>query len=122
MFANEDESRVFTSGKAPLEALRERAGMCRLAVVKMGADGAVARSGGHEARVAARRVQVADTTGAGDFFAAGFLYAYTHGGSLEQSLQCGAALGEQAIQVVGTDLDAKAWEACRERVRKIMEQ
>lgn len=122
VFANEDESRVFTSGKAPLEALREMAGMCRLAVVKMGADGAVARSGGHEARVAARRVQVADTTGAGDFFAAGFLYAYTHGGSLEQSLQCGAALGEQAIQVVGTDLDAEAWEACRERVRKIMEQ
>ena len=36
--------------------------------------------------------------------------------------KCGAALGEQAIQVVGTDLDAKAWEACRERVRKIMEQ
>lgn len=122
VFANEDESRVFTGGKAPLDALREMAGMCHMAVVKMGADGAAARSGAQEARVEARRVEVTDTTGAGDFFAAGFLYAHTHGGSMEQSLRCGAALGEQAIQVMGTDLDEMTWAACRKRVEKILGQ
>ena len=40
--------------------------------------------------------------------------------SMEQSLRCGAALGEQAIQVVGTDLSAEAWRECREHVSKIM--
>ena len=68
------------------------------------------------------RARVADTTGAGDFFAAGFLYAHTHGGSMDQSLRCGAALGEQAVQVVGTDLDRQTWAACRARVSKILGQ
>lgn len=120
VFANEDESRVFTGGKSPMEALREMAGMCRMAVVKMGAQGSAARSGDREVSIGARCVPVVDTTGAGDFFAAGFLYAHTHGGSMEQSLRCGAALGEQAIQVVGTDLSAEAWRECREHVSKIM--
>ncbi|HBC29158.1 MAG TPA: adenosine kinase [Prevotellaceae bacterium] len=122
VFANEDESRVFTNGKSPMDALAEMAGMCRMAVVKMGADGAAARSGGQEATVKGGRARVADTTGAGDFFAAGFLYAHTHGGSMDQSLRCGAALGEQAVQVVGTDLDRQTWAACRARVSKILGQ
>lgn len=120
VFANEDESRVFTGGKCPMEALREMAGMCQTAVVKMGADGSAARSGNQEVRIGARQVPVADTTGAGDFFAAGFLYAHTHGGGMEQSLSCGAALGEQAIQVVGTDLSAEAWKECHEQVERIL--
>ena len=122
VFANEDEARMFTGGKCPLDALAEMAGMCRLAVVKMGADGAAARSGSLEARVKAVRVDVSDTTGAGDFFAAGFLFAHTRGGSMEQSLRCGAALAGQVIQVIGTDLGAGAWAACREHVTRILER
>ncbi|MGN0234278.1 MAG: adenosine kinase [Bacteroidaceae bacterium] len=120
VFANEDESRVFTGGKSPMEALREMAGMCQMAVVKMGAEGSAARSGGQEVRIGARRVPVADTTGAGDFFAAGFLYAHIRGGRMEQSLMCGAALAEQAIQVMGTDLSAEVWKECCGRVEMIL--
>ncbi len=120
VFANEDESRVFTGGKAPLEALDEMSAMCRMAVVKMGAGGAAARCGDEVARVKAGRVEVVDTTGAGDFFAAGFLYAHTHGGTLQQSLRCGTVLAGQVIQVMGTDLAGGAWDACRDEVRTIL--
>ncbi len=42
-----------------------------------------------------------DTTGAGDMFAAGFLYGYTHGYSLKQSGELGAKTAAQIIQQVG---------------------
>lgn len=120
VFANEDEARVFTFGQHPLEALDEMASMCHLAVVKMGAQGAAARCGQQVAQVTAQHVTVADTTGAGDFFAAGFLYAHTHGATLEQSLRCGTVLAGQVIQVVGTDLAAEVWQTCRDDVNKIL--
>ena len=46
VFANEQEARAFT-GKAPREAMAELAGICSIAVVKTGADGAMAQTGGN---------------------------------------------------------------------------
>lgn len=120
VFANEDESRVFCYGKSPKEALREMADMCHVAVVKLGAQGAMARCGKEEYCVEAQCVKVADTTGAGDFFAAGFLYAQINGASLLQSLRCGTVMGEQAVQVVGTDLKPEVWHICKRQILDIL--
>jgi len=45
--------------------------------------------------------EVVDTTGAGDLFAAGFLFGYTNGKSLEQSLKLGAIAAAEVIQHYG---------------------
>lgn len=101
VFANEEESRAMT-GVEPRSALLELGSMCEVAVVKLGARGAVAMADGEEASVPACEVPaVVDTTGAGDYFAAGFLEAMVRGGSLEDRLLQGSRLSAKVIQVVG---------------------
>ena len=120
VFANETESCAFAETSSPEEACRLIAQVADVAVVKLGARGAMARSGDDAARVEARRVAVADTTAAGDFFAAGFLYAHSQGAPLEQSLRCGALLGEHIIQVVGTRLPETAWNELNTKIQDIL--
>lgn len=104
VFANEEESYAITE-KAPAEALAQLASMCDIAVVKLGANGSSAQRGDEAVRVPAVPVpQVVDTTGAGDFFAAGFLSAYINGGSLADGLAKGSELSAKVIQIVGVSV------------------
>lgn len=117
VFANEEEARAFT-GKGPEEAVDELAQICRVAVVKMGARGAVVRRGDERVACPAEQgVKVVDTTAAGDYFAAGFLYAHSHGRSLEACLEAGTYLSANIISVVGTQLSGERWEEIRQHVR-----
>ena len=116
VFANEEEARVFT-GKEPEEALDVLAGLCSVAIVKMGAEGAWIRKGTEKVKVEAVSVKkVADTTGSGDFFAAGFLYGLTGGCSLEKCGRIGALLAGEVVKVVGTTLSAARWRKIKEEL------
>lgn len=66
---------------------------CRLAAATLGQDGVLAFDGERLLHSAAYRVPVADTTGAGDIFHAGFIYALLQGWPLERQLDfaCAAA-------------------------------
>jgi ribokinase len=66
-------------------------------VVKLGAAGA--RWG--DIHVPAEPVEVVDTTGAGDAFAAGFLTAHLGGASRREALQAGCRLAARAVAQVG---------------------
>ncbi len=84
------------TGKAELKtALREMQSRygCRLAAATLGADGVLAWDGEHFHHAPAFRVPVVDTTGAGDIFHAGFIYALLQGWPLPRSLDfsCAAA-------------------------------
>ena len=116
VFANEEEAKAFT-GKEPEEALDVIAKMCSIAIVKVGARGSLIRKGTEEVYVEAVPVErVVDTTGAGDFFAAGFLYGLTCGYSLEKCGKIGAVLSGEVIQVVGTELPDSKWEKIKEDI------
>ncbi|ADV42958.1 adenosine kinase [Bacteroides helcogenes] len=119
VFANEEEARAFT-GKEPEEALGIIAKMCSVAVVKMGARGSLLRKGTEEIRVQALPVaKVADTTGAGDYFAAGFLYGLTCGYSLEKCAGIGSILSGDVIQVIGTELPEAQWERIKKEISEL---
>lgn len=110
IFANEEESLAMT-GLAPDAALAALASTCDIAVVKIGARGAMAMCGTEKAQVPAVKVdKVVDTTGAGDFFAGGFLFALGQGKSLEEALTLGARCSSEVIQVLGTRLAPEIWE------------
>jgi len=74
---NAAEAMHYTRTHSPAEALVRLAELVPLVVVSNGADGALAMDAGTGERVAvpAHQVQAADTTGAGDVFAAGFIAA-----------------------------------------------
>lgn len=91
--------------------------MCSIAIVKVGARGSLIRKGTEMVQVQAAPVEkVVDTTGAGDYFAAGFLYGLTCGYSLEKCGKIGSLLSKDVIQVVGTELQAAQWEKIKEEI------
>lgn len=120
VFANEEETRAFT-GQEPAKAARTMATMCDIAVVKTGAAGSIICKGEEEIRIAALPVkQIIDTTGAGDFYAAGFLYGLMNGHSLNKCGEIGSLLSAEVIQIIGTDLPDERWHTIREEVKHII--
>jgi sugar/nucleoside kinase (ribokinase family) len=72
-----------------------------LVVVKHGAGGAAAHTVDGVVRAAGHRVEVVDTTGAGDSFDAGFLAAWLAGQRLERALALGNACGALSTRALG---------------------
>ena len=56
-------------------------------------------------------ITAVDTTGAGDYWAAGFLSGWLRGMDLETCAARGARLGAEIVQVVGAELPESTWEA-----------
>jgi sugar/nucleoside kinase (ribokinase family) len=115
VFANREEATALSGLQDAAQSLAYIAGMTDTAIVKMGKMGASAmHRGGERVVVPANKIEnVIDTTAAGDYFAAGFLYAYGNGAALEDCLDLGVVLSESIIQVVGTRLSDEAWEKNR---------
>ena len=102
LFANHLELAALT-GQADFEdgiaALKDKVPTL---VVTRSAEGAVAVSHGARAEVAAEPIErVVDTTGAGDLFAAGFLFGYVRGEPLERCLRRGAIAAAEIISHYG---------------------
>jgi len=73
---NADEARLLTGCADPADAARALAGRHPVAVVSLGADGALWCAGDVLVHRGAHPAEVVDTTGAGDAFAAGLLAAW----------------------------------------------
>lgn len=116
LFANEDEIRMLfgvPSFDAAVEAVAETG---VLAVLTRGAAGSVVVTASGPVAVPAAPVgRVVDTTGAGDLFAAGFLYGMTNGLDPGDAARLGGACAAEVIAHVGArpqaDLRALAIEA-----------
>jgi sugar/nucleoside kinase (ribokinase family) len=107
LFANEAE--MLAMGGVPhLEtAVAALAPKVETLVVTRGAAGALAVRGSERADVSAEPVaEVVDTTGAGDLFAAGFLYGEATGKGLADSLKLGAICAAEIIQHYGARPEA----------------
>jgi sugar/nucleoside kinase (ribokinase family) len=73
----------------------------RYCVIKMGGEGALASNGRSVIKVNAFPAPVADTTGAGDAFNAGFIYGFLQGYSLKDCMVIGNAMGSLEVRKVG---------------------
>lgn len=121
VFANESEALAYT-GKAPHEALEEIASKCSIAVVKTGKEGSLVKKGTEVIQLLSCPVDnVLDTTGAGDFYAAGFMYGLTCGYSLEKCVQISTILATAVIQEVGTTLPAKKWDEIKLNIESLLQ-
>lgn len=95
---NQAEALALTGSPSPQAALERLAGFSPLVVIKCGAEGALARQGDADIQSPALPVeQVQDTTGAGDCFNAGFLWAALKNLPLEECLQSGNRCGAWAV-------------------------
>lgn len=101
VFVNEHEARLYTGEDtlaAAIAAWRERR---TITIIKLGEAGSVWLAPDRDIHVEAPKVNVVDTTGAGDSFNAGFLVAWLHGKSPEQCLAAGNKVGAQSTRRAG---------------------
>ena len=102
LFGNEEEIfRLYEAGELATAVERLR-GAKVLGVMTRGPKGAVMFDGQTTSAVDAAPVEkVVDTTGAGDLFAAGFLFGFTHGRPLESCARIGAMAAAEIISHMG---------------------
>ncbi|GAM04526.1 adenosine kinase [Novosphingobium sp. MBES04] len=111
LFANEVELAALTGEDdfdAGIAALAPNIGTL---VVTRSEKGAVAVTGGEQTQVPAEPIaKVVDTTGAGDLFAAGFLYGHVRGMEVAKCLKLGAVCAAEIISHMGArpEADLKA--------------
>ncbi|MDN3242725.1 sugar kinase [Glycomyces tritici] len=99
-FVGLDEAQVLW-GTATAEDVRELLPGAGVLVVKDGGNGVTAFEGGKAVFAPAEPVDVVEPVGAGDAFAAGFLYGRLREASLEASMRLGHRLAAGALQTVG---------------------
>lgn len=102
LFCNEAEILSLVEGEDFQAAIEAVAPQVQMLVVTRSEQGATAVTGGVATHVpAAPVVQVIDTTGAGDLFAAGFLAGQSEGRSVHDSLIMGAICAAEVISHYG---------------------
>ena len=107
LFANEAELAALTGVEDFEDGIAVLAPQVPVLVVTRGAAGAVAVTAGERAEVPAEPVErVVDTTGAGDLFAAGFLFGHVRGKGLAESLKLGAVCAAEIISHYGARPEA----------------
>lgn len=101
VFPNLDEVRVLVGATGPYVDFESLTETYPHVVVKLGSMGAayIGRDGREQA--AAARVEVVDTTGAGDAFAAGFLTSWLEHGDPSKGLAAGTGAAQRCIQQSG---------------------
>jgi sugar/nucleoside kinase (ribokinase family) len=118
VFANEEEAKAFT-GLAPEEALLNISQLCEIAVVKVGSEGSWVKRGEEIIKIGTAQVNLKDTTGAGDLYAAGFLYGFARNENLEICGQYGSLLAGHVIEIVGARMAHDKWKNIRNALNEI---
>lgn len=115
VFANEEEARAFT-GLEPYEALFKLSEQCSISVVKVGKDGSYIKSGDQVLRILPHTVNCIDTTGAGDFYAAGFLYGFSLNLDLKTCGNIGSYVSAKVVEVLGAKMNQETWIQIKNKV------
>ncbi len=118
VFANREEAKAFT-GAEPEEALRIISEQCDIAVVKIGAEGSYIRSGSKIIKTGTFPVKCCDTTGAGDLYAAGFLYGLAKDMPLEKCGWYGTYLAARVIEITGARIAPDLWPDIRKKISEL---
>lgn len=120
VFANETEARAFTKMSDPEESLNEISEHCRIAVVKVGKNGSWVKSGEEKYYIPAWPADTIDATGAGDTYAAGFIFAHSEGMPLRVCGEIGSIIAAKVVEVIGTKIDIPRWRDAKTEIRALM--
>lgn len=120
VFANEEEAHAYT-GLNPEEAVEKISEQCKLAIVKTGKSGSLVRTGNTTLKIEPVPAHAVDTTGAGDCYAAGFLYGLTRGLSLRQCGDIASLISSKVVETLGAKIPEPVWPELLSKVREIEE-
>lgn len=117
LMANEDEARAYTGESDEIAAIKALVEAVDIAALLLGKRGSYIAHENNVFSVKAKGTGHAiDTTGAGDLWAAGFLFGLVNGYPLEKCGELGSACGYEVCQVIGTKISEEGWQ----RIRKLL--
>lgn len=116
VFANEEEATAFTQLPAE-QAVHAIAQQASLAIVKVGAKGSYIKQGDTLLHIPAEKVKPIDTTGAGDVYAAGFLYGYANNLPLSRCAEIGTLCAAQVIEEIGAKITPERWKKIHDKLK-----
>jgi len=119
IFANEEESYALT-GEEPEQALRILLRYCEMAVVKLGEDGSLAGCGDSVCKIMPVAAHAKDTTGAGDLYAAGFLFGIGQNLPVSVCGEIGSLLSAKVVEKIGSKIHSALWPSVRHEVQQII--
>lgn len=108
---NANEAMRYTAADSPRAALVRLAQLVPVAVVTLGAEGALAIDNitGESASVPGLRITAVDSTGAGDVFGAAFIVATLAGRPLVERLRFANLAAALSVQRIGAATSAPSW-------------
>jgi sugar/nucleoside kinase (ribokinase family) len=115
LFANESEITALYETTSFDEALRHATADTELAVLTRSEKGSIIVSKGETIAIPIEPVEVVDTTGAGDMYAAGFLFALARGFDLEKAGRLGSFAAGEIIGHIGARPEARLSHLARMR-------
>lgn len=106
LIVNESEATLLTGNQVSsiqdaIELVQALASIARSAVITLGADGAVYSDGSKVVHVPGEKVDVVDTTGAGDAFVGALVAELSFGKTLDEAVAAGIVAGARAVQHFG---------------------
>lgn len=116
VFANEEEATAFTQLPAE-QAVHTIAQHASLAIVKVGAKGSYIKQGDTLLHIPTEKVKPIDTTGAGDVYAAGFLYGYANNLPLNRCAEIGTLCAAQVIEEIGAKITPERWQKIHNKLK-----
>ena len=121
VFANEEEAKAFT-GMEPELALHEISKTSEVSIVKIGKKGSLIKHGENTNTIGVIEAKSIDTTGAGDLYAAGFLYGMAKELPMQKCGRIGALLAGRVIEVLGAKMSLTTWDIIRKEVNIIISE
>lgn len=119
VFANETEAKSFTK-LPPRKALEAISKVCEIAVVKIGKEGSMVQAGDEYHLIESWPANAVDATGAGDTYAAGFLYAHSLGLPLKVCGEIGSIIAAKVVEVIGTKIDVPRWRDAKAEIKELI--
>jgi sugar/nucleoside kinase (ribokinase family) len=113
VFMNEDEAKRFT-GLEPKEAAKAVGEYVPVVIVKAGPQGSFVVSEKKSYRISPFEAKAVDTTGAGDLYAAGFLYSYLKDRDIRKAGKMGSFMGAKAVSQMGALLSDEMKKVAKE--------
>lgn len=118
VFANAEEAKLLFGAASAAEAALKIASRCELAVVKNGSAGSIVlRRGVPPEQIPIRKITAVDTTGAGDMYAAGFIYGILSGFSDRESGICASYLASRLVESFGAQFTPEERDRVVEEVK-----
>ena len=119
LFCNEDELKIFTGSNDINTALTNSPKSIENVICTLGEKGSVFLRNEKKSFITTTPISPIDTTGAGDYFAAGFFFGILCKKSYADSAKIGNKLAGEIIQTIGSRLTGQTWNFLNKELEKM---